>query len=80
MPDRECSEIAPNDIWSMMQAIPAHDRDDYKASDVRSVWRFFRDSGIGIGSLKTHKIGKRRFACPEDVDAYVQFGKQEGAQ
>jgi hypothetical protein len=55
-------------------------RSNYKASDVRSVWRSFRGSGFGIGSLKTHKIGKRRFSCPEDVDAYVQLGKQEGAQ
>jgi excisionase family DNA binding protein len=46
--------------------------------DLLSVGRATLYAAINDGSLKTHKIGKRRFACPEDVDAYVQLGKQEG--
>jgi putative DNA primase/helicase len=73
-------ELTADDICSMLQAIPAHDREDwvtigmvlksylgdngfalfddwsqtaanYKASAARSVWRSFRGSGVGIGSL-----------------------------
>ena len=73
-------ELTADDIWSMLQPIPAHDRDiwyrigmalksylgdtgfslfddwsqtadNYKASAVRSTWRSFRGSGVGIGSL-----------------------------
>jgi putative DNA primase/helicase len=73
-------ELTPDDIWSMLQPIPAYNRKDwlaigmalksylgdngfamfddwsqtannYKASDARSVWRSFRGSGVGIGSL-----------------------------
>jgi putative DNA primase/helicase len=73
-------ELTADDIWSMLSAIDAHDREDwvtigmalkaylgdngfalfddwsqtadnYQASDARSVWRSFRGSGVGIGSL-----------------------------
>jgi hypothetical protein len=73
-------ELTADDIWSMLLAIPAHDRKDwvtigmalksylgdkgfamfddwsqtaanYQASAVRSVWRSFRGSGVGIGTL-----------------------------
>jgi putative DNA primase/helicase len=29
MPSRECAELTPNEIWAMLQAIPAYDRDDW---------------------------------------------------
>ena len=73
-------QLTADDIWSMLLAIPAYDREDwvrvgmalksylgdngfamfdnwsqtadnYKASAARSVWRSFRGSGVGIGSL-----------------------------
>ena len=48
--------------------------------DLLGIGRASLYAAINDGSLATHKIGKRRFACPEDVDAYIQRGKQEGAQ
>ena len=73
-------EITADDIWSMLLAIPAYDRDiwirvgmalksylgdagyslfdnwsqtadNYQGHAARSVWRSFRGSGVGIGSL-----------------------------
>ena len=73
-------ELTADDIWSMLLAIPAYDRDiwirvgmalkayigdagfalfedwsvaadNYQASAARAVWRSFRGSGVGIGSL-----------------------------
>jgi putative DNA primase/helicase len=80
MPSREYTELTPDDIWSMLGAIPAYQRgdwikvgmvlkthlgdtgfslfddwsqaaDNYNASEARSVWRSFRGSGVGIGTL-----------------------------
>ena len=48
--------------------------------DLLSVGRATLYAAINDGSLKTHKIGKRRFSCPEDVDAYVNRAKQEGCE
>ena len=73
-------EITADDIWSMLLAIPAYDRDiwirvgmalksylgdagyslfdnwsqtadNYQGHAASSVWRSFRGSGVGIGSL-----------------------------
>ena len=73
-------EISIDELWSMLLAIPAYDRniwirvgmalkayigdagfalfedwsataDNYQASAARAVWRSFRGSGVGIGSL-----------------------------
>jgi putative DNA primase/helicase len=85
--------LTPADIWSMLSAIDAHDRDDwlrigmalkselgddgfslfddwsqtadnYQASAVRSTWRSYRGSGVGIGTLirMAKKNGWRRDA------------------
>ena len=35
---------------------------------------------INSGALQTHKIGKRRFACAEDLHNYLQWCKQESQQ
>ncbi len=80
MNSKGASDLTRDDIWSMLLAIPAYDRDiwirigmalksylgdkgfslfddwsqtadNYKASAARSVWRSFRGSGVGIGSL-----------------------------
>lgn len=35
---------------------------------------------INSGKLQTHKVGKRRFSRPDDVDQYVALCKQEGSK
>ena len=39
--------------------------------DLLSIGRNSLYKAIADGSLKTHKDGKKRFAMPEDVDAYI---------
>ena len=36
----------------------------------------YRD--IGLGRLKTYKVGKRTFVSPEALDEYIALDEQEG--
>ena len=55
-----------------------HTKPRYSINDLinlLSVGRNTLYAAINDGSLKTHKSGKRRFAFPEDVDAYINSAR-----
>ena len=48
--------------------------------DLLDIGRARLYTDINSGKLQTHKVGKRRFSCPDDVDQYVSLCKQEGSK
>jgi len=48
--------------------------------DLLDIGRASLYADINSGKLQTHKVRKRRFSCPDDVDQYVALLKQEGSE
>jgi hypothetical protein len=60
-----------------------HNKPRYPVQDLLTLLSIGRSrlySDINTGILKTYKVGKRRFASPEALDAYVAAKEAESQQ
>ena len=48
--------------------------------DLLDIGRARLYADINSGRLQTHKVRKRRFSCPDDVDQYVALCRREGSE
>ena len=57
-----------------------HQKPRYSVTDLMALLSIGRSNlymALNTGKLETYKIGKRRFAAPEAVDAYVELVREE---
>ena len=58
-----------------------HKKPRYTIVDLMAMLSIGRNriyEAINTGKLKTHKVGKRRFALPQYVDDYIELCRREG--
>ncbi len=57
-----------------------HQKPRYSVTDLMALLSIGRSNlyvALNTGKLESYKIGKRRFAAPEAVDAYVDLVRKE---
>ena len=57
-----------------------HQKPRYSVTDLMALLSIGRSNlymALNTGKLESYKIGKRRFAAPEAVDAYVDLVREE---
>ncbi len=57
-----------------------HQKPRYSINDLMALLNIGRNNlyiAINTGKLDSYKVGKRRFAAPEAVDAYVELVRKE---
>ena len=57
-----------------------HQKPRYSVTDLMALLNIGRSNlyvALNTGKLESYKIGKRRFAAPEAVDAYVELVREE---